>query len=322
MDVVAVTPRRQLGTRARVSSLARRRSTTSRGSASRPDVFVLFYDMTGQERLGGDLYALAVDPTDSSVVLVAWVRTGWADAAGTDWTVHVRRSTDKGQSVVGRRAHDHERQESEPRGEAPSVRSACSTRQFSGTRLGHAARGELGNAWATGTRRSCHSTPPRRRPRPARSSPTSATTYGCWRSARTSSVSSAATTRPIPRTSRAASPTSETPTGRRTRCSGTDNTTPVAPSIDPFFFQSGAAAHHHLAASDRRGRADHERRRSSASRNRSPAHRSGSTRARCIRRPQQRRSPPAGRGRGSPRPGGGTEIKLDPRAGRATARRS
>jgi hypothetical protein len=58
--------------------------------------FVLWNDTMGQERLGADL-AIAVDPTNSSKLLVAWCdRVG--GAAGTDWTLHVRRSTDKGQT--------------------------------------------------------------------------------------------------------------------------------------------------------------------------------------------------------------------------------
>jgi hypothetical protein len=58
--------------------------------------FIMWNDTMGQERLGGDL-TIAVDPTNSSRVLVAWCdRVG--GSTGTDWTVHVRRSTDKGQT--------------------------------------------------------------------------------------------------------------------------------------------------------------------------------------------------------------------------------
>ena len=50
----------------------------------------------GQERLGGDL-SIAVDPHNSSIVWIAWCdRVG--GASGTDWTMHVRRSTDRGQT--------------------------------------------------------------------------------------------------------------------------------------------------------------------------------------------------------------------------------
>jgi hypothetical protein len=58
--------------------------------------FIRFNDTMGQERLGADL-AIAVDPDDSSIVYLAWCdRVG--GQSGTDWTVHVRRSTDSGRS--------------------------------------------------------------------------------------------------------------------------------------------------------------------------------------------------------------------------------
>jgi hypothetical protein len=50
----------------------------------------------GQERLGADL-SIAVDPTNSSTVWLAWCdRVG--GPSGTDWTLHVSRSTDRGQT--------------------------------------------------------------------------------------------------------------------------------------------------------------------------------------------------------------------------------
>lgn len=50
----------------------------------------------GQERIGADL-AIAVDPTNSARLFVAWCdRVG--GPTGTDWTMHVRRSTDRGQT--------------------------------------------------------------------------------------------------------------------------------------------------------------------------------------------------------------------------------
>jgi hypothetical protein len=59
-------------------------------------VFMRFMAFMGQERLGADL-AIAVDPNDSSTVWLAWCdRVG--GASGTDWTLHVRRSTDRGQT--------------------------------------------------------------------------------------------------------------------------------------------------------------------------------------------------------------------------------
>ena len=58
--------------------------------------FVRWNANMGQERLGGDL-CVAVDPGNSANVWVAWCdRVG--GAAGTDWTIHVRRSTDRGQT--------------------------------------------------------------------------------------------------------------------------------------------------------------------------------------------------------------------------------
>jgi hypothetical protein len=59
-------------------------------------LFVRWNDTMGQERLGGDL-TIAVDPNDAASVWVAWChRVG--GASGTDWTAHVRHSTDSGQS--------------------------------------------------------------------------------------------------------------------------------------------------------------------------------------------------------------------------------
>jgi hypothetical protein len=53
-------------------------------------------ELLGQQRIGGDL-AIAVDPTDSASVWLAWCdRVG--GTSGTDWTLHVRQSTDRGQS--------------------------------------------------------------------------------------------------------------------------------------------------------------------------------------------------------------------------------
>ena len=58
--------------------------------------FMRFNAQMGQERLGADL-SIAVDPTDSGTVWIAWCdRVG--GPAGTDWTLHVSRSTDRGQT--------------------------------------------------------------------------------------------------------------------------------------------------------------------------------------------------------------------------------
>jgi hypothetical protein len=59
-------------------------------------VFFTSEDPLGQERIGSDL-AMAVDPTDSDVVYVAWCdRVG--GPTGTDWTIHVRRSATGGRT--------------------------------------------------------------------------------------------------------------------------------------------------------------------------------------------------------------------------------
>jgi hypothetical protein len=56
--------------------------------------FIVFNAIMGQERLGADL-AIAVDPKDSKSVWVAWCnRVG--GTSGTDWTLHVRHSADSG----------------------------------------------------------------------------------------------------------------------------------------------------------------------------------------------------------------------------------
>ena len=61
--------------------------------------FVRWNANMGQERLGGDL-CVAVDPSNSSDVWVAWCdRVG--GATGTDWTMHLRHSTDRGQTWSG-----------------------------------------------------------------------------------------------------------------------------------------------------------------------------------------------------------------------------
>jgi hypothetical protein len=61
--------------------------------------FVRFFAQMGQERLGADM-AIAVDPNNSSNVWLTWCdRVG--GSTGTDWTVHVRRSTDRGQTWSG-----------------------------------------------------------------------------------------------------------------------------------------------------------------------------------------------------------------------------
>jgi hypothetical protein len=61
--------------------------------------FMRFNAIMGQERLGADL-TIAIHPGNSAIVWLAWAdRVG--GASGTDWTIHVRRSTDRGQTWSG-----------------------------------------------------------------------------------------------------------------------------------------------------------------------------------------------------------------------------
>jgi hypothetical protein len=62
-------------------------------------LFAVWNSVMGQERLGADL-AIAVDPATSNNVYLAYCdRVG--GASGTDWTLHVVRSTNKGQTWSG-----------------------------------------------------------------------------------------------------------------------------------------------------------------------------------------------------------------------------
>jgi len=59
-------------------------------------LYAKWNDVMGQERIGADL-AIAVDPTNSGTVYLAYCdRVG--GATGTDWTVHVVMSSDRGQT--------------------------------------------------------------------------------------------------------------------------------------------------------------------------------------------------------------------------------
>ena len=61
------------------------------------DVPIKFYGSLGQERTGGEL-AIAVDPTNSSIVYVAWSeRQTNSDGSEIFW-LHLRRSADRGQT--------------------------------------------------------------------------------------------------------------------------------------------------------------------------------------------------------------------------------
>jgi hypothetical protein len=58
--------------------------------------FAKWNDIMGQERIGADL-TIAVDPANSSNVWLGWCdRVG--GVSGTDWTLHVSHSTDRGQT--------------------------------------------------------------------------------------------------------------------------------------------------------------------------------------------------------------------------------
>jgi hypothetical protein len=72
------------------------------GQRAATNRFMRFNANMGQERLGADL-TIAADPTNSSTVWLAWAdRVGNPPAvppeSGTDWTIHVSRSTDRGQT--------------------------------------------------------------------------------------------------------------------------------------------------------------------------------------------------------------------------------
>jgi hypothetical protein len=94
MDVV-VTRDDQWGTGANPFSSLIEAGSGSVGQRVLSDRTVVWDARMGQERLGADS-AIAVDPTNSDVVWVAW-----GDRPGGpshSWTLHVRRSTDRGQT--------------------------------------------------------------------------------------------------------------------------------------------------------------------------------------------------------------------------------
>ncbi|MEV7027695.1 hypothetical protein [Kitasatospora sp. NPDC093558] len=77
-------------------------TTSTPGQLVATDRFVAFNAIMGQERLGGDL-TIAVDPRDANSVWIAWCdRVG--GPSGTDNTMHVQRSTDRGQTWTQARA--------------------------------------------------------------------------------------------------------------------------------------------------------------------------------------------------------------------------
>ena len=176
--------------------------------------FIRFNAQMGQERLGSDL-AIAVDPADSSNVWLAWCdRVG--GAAGTDWTMHVRRSTDRGQTWSSGDLRTITNGKNPALAVNSAGRVALLFQEFTGVQW--VTQLELtDDAWATPAENLVlHRAPSAV---PARTFlPFLGDYVGCSRSTGTSMGSSAATTPPTWPTSRMASATSATPTSRRRRC--------------------------------------------------------------------------------------------------------
>jgi hypothetical protein len=184
--------------------------------------FIRFTSSTGplgQERIGADL-AIAVDPSNSDNVWLAWCdRVG--GATGTDWTMHVCHSTDRGQTWGNRNLRTVTNAKNPTLAVNANGLVGLMFQQLVGA--GPAGRWvtqleTTGDAWATAPRASC-CTPPTRRSRRAKGCPTWATTSACSRWAPTSTGSSRARTGRRRPTSPTASPTSATPTSPPRRCS-------------------------------------------------------------------------------------------------------
>jgi len=69
------------------------------GQCVAKDRFMRYNAVLGQERLGDDL-SIAVDPRDSAIVWLVWSDRP-SGPTGDDWTMYVRRSTDRGQTWSG-----------------------------------------------------------------------------------------------------------------------------------------------------------------------------------------------------------------------------
>jgi len=67
------------------------------GTRVQDDLYAYFNAEMGQERLGADL-AIAVDPTNSSTVWVAWGYKYGGPSSSIAWTIDVARSTDRGRN--------------------------------------------------------------------------------------------------------------------------------------------------------------------------------------------------------------------------------
>ena len=186
----------------------------------------------GQERLGGDL-TIAVDPQDSSAVWVAWCdRVG--GPSGTDWTLHVRHSTDRGQTWSA-----DVRTITNVKNPSLAVNTNRQVgllyQQYTGTRW--ATQLEISsNAWATAATvvplHTAPSTTPARTFLPylgdyARLLAVGTNFFGVFCGNNT----------PDPANFPSGIAYQRNANWTTHTLLSTDNTTPVAPSIDPFFFQ-------------------------------------------------------------------------------------
>ena len=67
------------------------------GTRVADDLYAFFNAEMGQERLGADV-SIAVDPTDSSTVWVAWGYKYGGPSSSIPWTIDIARSTDRGRN--------------------------------------------------------------------------------------------------------------------------------------------------------------------------------------------------------------------------------
>jgi hypothetical protein len=195
------------------------------------NVFIRWNGSMGQERLGGDL-AVAVDPTNSSNVWIAWCdRVG--GPTGTDWTVHVRHSTDRGQNwSADVRTITNAKNPSMAVNSAGKLGFIC--QQFTGTRW--VTQLEVtANAWATAATTMVLHTAPANTPAPQfmpyigdyiRIVAVGADFYGVFSGNNTPDAANFPSAVVYQRN---ANWTTRT-------LLDVNNTTPVAISIDPFFF--------------------------------------------------------------------------------------
>ena len=156
----------------------------------------------GPERIGADL-AIAIDPSSSDNVWLAWCERD-GGATYTDWTMHVARSTDRGQTGEPTCA----------RSPTPRTPRSRSTTRARGVHVPAARRRRSHRAVATPLELPTMPSRARRRPSGPHtanahelhrdSCPTSGTTSGCWPWATTSTACSRGPTGPRRPTSPAA----------------------------------------------------------------------------------------------------------------------